>query len=89
MRMAEVILPDLGTGPETPIVVSYWFTARGKNVWEGERLVEMLAGPATFDLPAPVTGRLVEIIAREDDRVFPGAVLGRIAILEERGNDDG
>ncbi len=88
MRKAAVILPDLGTGPDTPVVVSYWFAARGETVWEGERLVEVLVGPATFDVPAPATGRLVEIRIREDDSVLPGDVLGRIAVFDEDGNDE-
>ncbi len=29
MRLAAVILPELGTGPDVPIVVSHWFAARG------------------------------------------------------------
>ena len=72
MRKAAVILPDLGTGPDTPIVVSYWFAARGETVWEGERLVEVLVGPATFDVPAPATGRLVEIRCGRTIRCYPG-----------------
>ncbi|QEH33134.1 branched-chain alpha-keto acid dehydrogenase subunit E2 [Aquisphaera giovannonii] len=87
MRMAAVTVPDLGTGPDTPIVVSYWFASRGETVWEGERLVEVLVGPATFDVPAPATGRLVEIRAREDDQVLPGDLLGRLAVRGE-GSDD-
>ena len=83
MRLVAVILPDLGTGPATPIIVSYWYAARGETVWEGDRLVEVLAGAATFDVPAPATGRLAEIRVREDDRVVPGALLGQIAELEE------
>jgi pyruvate/2-oxoglutarate dehydrogenase complex dihydrolipoamide acyltransferase (E2) component len=83
MRVAAVILPDLGTSPDTPIVVSYWFAARGETVWEGERLVEVLVGPATFDVPAPATGRLVEICVREDAPILPGALLGRVAVLDE------
>ncbi len=88
MRVAAVILPDLGTGPNTPIVVSYWFAGRGETVWEGERLVEVLVGPATFDVPAPATGRLVEIRAREDDPVLPGALLGRIAVSDQDGSGE-
>lgn len=87
MRHAPVILPDLGTGPDVPIVVSYWFASRGEQVWEGERLVEILAGPATFDVPAPATGRLAEIHGREDDRVRPGSVLGVVAVQEEDGDE--
>lgn len=83
MRYAAVILPDLGTGPDVPIVVSYWFASRGELVWEGERLVEVLAGPATFDVPAPVTGRLAKIHGREDDRVQPGSVLGLVATTDD------
>jgi pyruvate/2-oxoglutarate dehydrogenase complex dihydrolipoamide acyltransferase (E2) component len=88
MRLEAVILPDLGTGPDVPIVVSYWFAARGDSVWEGERLVEVLVGPATFDVPSPVSGRLAEIRGREDDRVEPGAVLGLIATADDDNDDD-
>ncbi len=82
MRLEAVILPDLGTGPNVPIVVSFWFAARGDEVFEGERLVEVLVGPATFDVPAPISGRLTEIRGREDDLVAPGAVLGLVAAAE-------
>ena len=89
MRLAAVILPDLGTGPDVPIVVSHWFAARGACVWEGERLVEVLAGPATFDVPSPVTGHLAEIHGWEDDRVEPGAVLGLVAEEEDASGPTG
>ncbi len=88
MRLEAVILPDLGTGPDEPIVVSHWFAARGESVWEGDRLVEVLVGPATFDVPAPHSGRLAEIRGREDDHVVPGAVLGLVAV-SDRGGDLG
>jgi pyruvate/2-oxoglutarate dehydrogenase complex dihydrolipoamide acyltransferase (E2) component len=83
MRLAAVILPDLGTGPDVPIVVSHWFAARGDRVWEGDRLVEVLVGPATFDVSAPVSGRLAEIHGWEDDRVEPGSVLGLVATTDD------
>ncbi len=87
MRLAAVILPELGTGPDLPIVVSHWFAARGDLVWEGERLVEVLVGPATFDVPSPVTGRLAEIRGLEDDRVEAGSVLGLVAIRDDDSSD--
>jgi pyruvate/2-oxoglutarate dehydrogenase complex dihydrolipoamide acyltransferase (E2) component len=87
MRLAAVILPDLGTGPDVPIVVSHWFAARGECVWEGERLVEVLVGPATFDVASPVTGQLAEIRGLEDDRVKPGSVLGLVAASEDDERD--
>ena len=57
--------------------------------------MEVLAGPATVDVPAPATGRLAEIRGQEDDRVMPGSVLGLVATEEEDaagpadGLDDG
>ena len=89
MRLAAVILPDLGTGPDVPIVVSHWFAARGDRVWEGDRLVEVLVGPATFDVSAPVSGRLAEIHGWEDDRVEPGSVLGLVATADEDARESG
>ena len=87
MRLEAVILPELGTSPDVPIVVSHWFAERGDEVWEGDRLVEVLVGPATFDVPSPTSGRLAVIHGQEDDRVTPGTVLGLVAVLED--GDDG
>src|SRR5271168_287777 len=89
MRLAAVVLPDLGTGPDVPIIVSHWFAARGDRVWEGERLVEVLVGPATFDVPSPASGHLAEIRGWEDDRVVAGAVLGLVAMADDDAHDDG
>ncbi len=88
MRLEAVILPDLGTGPDVPIIVSHWFASRGDEVWEGDRLVEVLVGPATFDVAAPVSGRLAEIRQREDDQVAPGALLGLLAATEDGDGDE-
>lgn len=87
MRLEAVILPDLGTGPDVPIVVSHWFAERGDEVWAGERLVEVLVGPATFDVPAPSTGQLAEIREHEDERVAPGDVLGLVAVTDGQDGD--
>lgn len=83
MRLEAVILPELGTGPAEPIVVSHWYAAKGEQVWEGDRLVEVLVGPATFDVSSPSSGRLETIHGLEDDRVRPGAVLGLVRVTEE------
>jgi pyruvate/2-oxoglutarate dehydrogenase complex dihydrolipoamide acyltransferase (E2) component len=83
MRLEAVVLPELGTGPDVPIVVSHWFAERGDEVWEGDRLVEVLVGPATFDVPVPTSGRLAVIHGLEDDRVTPGTVLGLVAVMED------
>lgn len=83
MRLEAVVLPNLGTGPDEPIIVSHWFAARGEVVWEGDRLVEVVVGAATFDVPAPRSGRLARIDGREDDRVWPGSVLAMLAVTDD------
>ena len=55
----------------------------GDRVWEGDRLVEVLVGPATFDVSSPVSGKLAEIRGLEDDRVVAGSVLGMVAMSDD------
>ena len=47
---------------------------------EGERLLEIVAGDATVDLPAPASGVLVEQRVGEDDQLTDGQVAGVIAV---------
>ena len=77
--LAEIILPELGA---EPAVLSVWFADVGEEVFEGDRLVEILVGGATFDVPAPATGRLAEKRALVDDALRPGQVLGVIQVEE-------
>ena len=46
---------------------------------EGEDLVEMVTDKATFNVPAPATGEIVEIVKEEDEEVAVGEVM---AIME-------
>jgi pyruvate/2-oxoglutarate dehydrogenase complex dihydrolipoamide acyltransferase (E2) component len=76
---AEIRLPDLGAAPVT---LSAWFADPGEEVFEGDRLVEVLVNGATFDVPAPASGRLVERLAVARDPVVAGQVLGVLAFEE-------
>ncbi len=64
-----IILPDLGVGPVT---LSVWF------VVQGERVLEVLAECATFDITAPATGKLLHKEAFSREQLTPGQVLGMI-----------
>jgi pyruvate/2-oxoglutarate dehydrogenase complex dihydrolipoamide acyltransferase (E2) component len=71
-----VVLPDLGA----PLIrLSVWFAEPGDLVYEGDRLVEVRVGGATFDISAPATGRLVERLALPPDLLNPRQVLGVLA----------
>ena len=57
----------------------------GSDVVCGDRILEVLAGEVTVDLPAPATGRLVEQHVAEDDILATGQLLG---VIEEAGEED-
>jgi pyruvate/2-oxoglutarate dehydrogenase complex dihydrolipoamide acyltransferase (E2) component len=74
-RRIPVTLPDLGVPTAR---LSVWFAEPGDQVYEGERLVEVAVGGATFDVSAPATGRLAERFALPPDEVTSQAVLGEV-----------
>jgi pyruvate/2-oxoglutarate dehydrogenase complex dihydrolipoamide acyltransferase (E2) component len=77
MPTAPIVLPDLGA---SPAVLSVWFADPGDAVYEGDRLVEIVVGGATFDVSAPATGRLAAKHAWPDDPLRPGQVLGVVEV---------
>jgi len=75
--MTDVILPPLAEGVEKA-GVSYWHYDIGSSVKEGEDLVELVTDKATFNLPAPASGILKEILVREGGEARVGQVVARI-----------
>jgi pyruvate/2-oxoglutarate dehydrogenase complex dihydrolipoamide acyltransferase (E2) component len=82
----EITLPELGTPDALPVTLSVWYAEPGDLVFEGDRLVEVLTEGATFDVPAPATGCLVERLAYPRDVLRPGQVLG---VVEAPEAEDG
>lgn len=78
--MVKVLLPQLGENV-TKATVSYWYVQEGASVAEGSDLVEVATDKATFNVPAPCSGMLREIIIHEGDTVEPGEVL---AVIEKQ-----
>ena len=77
--MVKVYLPELGENI-TKATISYWYFEEGTDVIEGNDLVEIATDKATFNVPAPCSGTLVEIMAHEGDVVNIGEPL---AVIEE------
>ncbi len=75
--MTEVKLPPIAEGVDKANV-SYWHRSSGDQVKEGEDLVELVTDKATFNLPAPISGILKEIIVNEGEEVKVGQVIARI-----------
>lgn len=70
---SPIALPNLEADS---VAISVWFANVGDEVFEGDRLVEVLVGGATFDVASPATGRLAVKLALPDDVVIGGQVLG-------------
>ena len=75
--MEKIYLPELGENIKKA-TISYWYAEEGSSVIEGNDLVEITTDKATFNVPAPCSGTLVEIVAHEGDVIDIGSVLGLI-----------
>ena len=82
--MIKVYLPDLGENI-TKATISYWYFEEGASVIEGNDLVEIATDKATFNVPAPCSGILTEIMAHEGDVCEVGEVL---AVIEKEGGEE-
>jgi len=77
--MVQVFLPELGENI-TKATVSFWHVEEGATIEEGSDLVEMATDKAVFNVPAPCSGTIIEIVAHEGDTIEPGEAL---AVIEE------
>jgi len=75
----ELKLPALGTDAGEEAEVSFWYFEEGEEVPEGEDVVEMVTDKATFNVPCPKGGKLVEIVTGDGAKVHVGDVM---AILD-------
>lgn len=82
--MVKVYLPELGEGIEKA-TVSYWYFQEGQEVKEGDDLVEVATDKATFNVPAPATGVLAEILVQEGDSANLGEPL---AVIDDSGSTE-
>ena len=78
MTRHDLVLPPLEMGDQ-PLVASLWLVEAGSRVSEDQPILEVLAGPATVDLPSPADGVLSEVFVAEDDTLTVGQ---RLAVIE-------
>jgi pyruvate/2-oxoglutarate dehydrogenase complex dihydrolipoamide acyltransferase (E2) component len=75
--MTDIRLPSLAEGVNKA-TVTYCHKSVGDNIKEGEDIIELVTDKATFNMPAPVSGILKEILVSEGDEVTVGQVVARI-----------
>ncbi len=78
----ELRLPDIGEGIAEGEIVA-WLVAEGTPVKEDDLLVEILTDKAAMEMPSPVTGILVRIVAKPGQIVKVGEVLAVIEVTED------
>ena len=84
----EVELPEVGENNGAEATVSFWYVEEDEEVEQGEDLVEMLTEKTTFNVTAPVSGRLVEILAQEGDAVKIGDIVAIRETEEEEEEEE-
>jgi pyruvate/2-oxoglutarate dehydrogenase complex dihydrolipoamide acyltransferase (E2) component len=73
----ELKLPDVGEGIAEGEVVR-WLVAEGAQVKEDDPLVEILTDKANVEIPSPVTGTVVKIVAAPGQIVKVGGLLALV-----------
>jgi len=78
----EFKLPDVGEGIAEGEIVE-WHVAPGDRVEEDQVLADVETDKAVVDLPAPVTGTIVDLHAEEGEMVPVGTVVATIEVEGE------
>jgi 2-oxoisovalerate dehydrogenase E2 component (dihydrolipoyl transacylase) len=74
MARFEFKMPDVGEGLADVEVVA-WFVKVGDLVEENQPIADVETDKAIVTMPAPATGRVIELAAKEGERVKVGAFL--------------
>ncbi|MTI17828.1 2-oxoglutarate dehydrogenase complex dihydrolipoyllysine-residue succinyltransferase [Rhodobacteraceae bacterium RKSG542] len=74
----EIRVPTLGESV-SEATIAQWFKQPGEAVNADEPLVELETDKVTVEVPAPTSGTLEAIIAKEGETVEVGALLGQLA----------
>src|SRR5580765_8240067 len=77
----RITMPQLGESVSEG-TVGRWLKQEGETIKRDEPLVEIITDKVTAEYPSPVTGRVVKILAKDDEMVKVGA---EIAEIEEAG----
>ncbi len=84
----ELRLPDVGEGIAEGEIVR-WLVAEGDRVAEDDLLVEVLTDKADVEIPSPVAGTLVRIVAQPGQVVPVGGVMAILEVSAEAGSPTG
>src|SRR2546426_2798331 len=77
----EFKLPDIGEGVHEGEIVK-WLVTEGAPIKENDLMVEVMTDKVTVQIPSPVTGKVLKLLAKEGETVKVGT---GIVLLGESG----
>tara|TARA_Y100000590_G_scaffold5871_1_gene7822 strand:+ start:2221 stop:3513 length:1293 start_codon:yes stop_codon:yes gene_type:complete len=83
----KILVPELGESI-VEATVSKWLKNKGEKVTADEALVELETDKVNLEVPAPVSGVLLEINSKNGDTVEVGSVLGVISDSDLKDKKD-
>lgn len=69
----EVTVPDIGAFENVPVIELH--VTAGDQVSEEDPLVTLESDKATMDIPAPLSGRVADILVKVGDEVSAGSLI--------------
>ena len=86
-KTTDVEMPELGESV-TEGTITQWLKSVGDTVEVDEPLLEVSTDKVDTEVPSPVAGNIVEILADEDDTVEVGEVIVRVGDKNAAANSD-
>lgn len=83
----ELKVPEVGESI-TEVQIGEWLKREGEHADKDENLVEIETDKATVELPAPVTGRISQVLKRNGDTAAVGEVIGYMEEGEAGSDED-
>jgi len=74
MTLSRIKLPTVSDAIEE-VTILEWHVETGAVVDVGDELVSVQVDKVDLDIPSPVAGTLVEIVAKPDDEISVGGLL--------------
>ena len=82
-QRTELKVPQIGESVATAFIAQ-WFKKPGEYVEEGESIMEVDSDKASLEVPSPVSGVVLELVADEGDEVGVGSTIAWIDTAAER-----
>jgi pyruvate dehydrogenase E2 component (dihydrolipoamide acetyltransferase) len=76
--MFKVIMPEISDGADDITLVG-WLVKETEIVKEGDDMAELVTDKASFDLPAPKSGKIARLFKEPGDKVLAGEIIAEIS----------